>query len=256
MAALLVTLAVMSVLMLVAMPPWRHVMQREREAELIFRGEQYARAIGLFQRKFAGGFPPSIDVLVQQKFLRKKYKDPMVPDGEFQVLYQTSTAAQPGMPGAQPPGTPPGGALPGGGPSGIGSPSTQPGSFSTTPGTVGGGPSTATGTVGAAGGITGVISKSKKASIRVYKGRSRYNEWQFVYTDVQKQIAPVPGAEGGTGPPGAQGPGKPPGPGRFPTSPGMSPGNPGGFPGGVSPGGVPAPGSGTGRPPSMQPGRR
>ncbi len=37
---------------------------REKEAELIFRGNQYARAIGLFQRKFANTSPPTIDVLV------------------------------------------------------------------------------------------------------------------------------------------------------------------------------------------------
>ena len=32
------------------------------------------------------------------------------------------------------------------------------------------------------GGVTGVASKSKEKSIRLYKGRNHYNEWQFVYT--------------------------------------------------------------------------
>ena len=45
MAALLVSLAVMSVLMSAALPAWRHQAQREKEAELVFRGEQYVRAI-------------------------------------------------------------------------------------------------------------------------------------------------------------------------------------------------------------------
>ena len=44
MAALLVSLAVMAVLMSVAMPVWRHEAQREKEAELVFRGQQYVRA--------------------------------------------------------------------------------------------------------------------------------------------------------------------------------------------------------------------
>ena len=94
MAALLVSLGVMTVLMSVAMPVWRHQAQREKEAELIFRGEQYARAINLYQRKMGpGNFPPSIDVLVQQRFLRKKYKDPMTEDGEFEIIRPAARAA-------------------------------------------------------------------------------------------------------------------------------------------------------------------
>ena len=76
--------------MTVALPAWRQANQREKEEELVFRGRQYVRAVQLFQRRFAATYPPSVDVLVQQKFLRKKYKDPMVEDGEFEVLYQGS----------------------------------------------------------------------------------------------------------------------------------------------------------------------
>src|SRR5687767_1409313 len=86
MAALLVALSVMSVMASVAMPVWKQFNQREQEAELIFRGEQYARAIGLFQRKAGPGtLPPNIDLLVDQRFLRKKYKDPIT-NGDFQIL--------------------------------------------------------------------------------------------------------------------------------------------------------------------------
>src|SRR5690606_31296986 len=48
----------------------------EKEAELAFRGEQYARAIYLFQRSNGGMNPPSIDALEQGRYLRKKWKDP------------------------------------------------------------------------------------------------------------------------------------------------------------------------------------
>src|SRR5262245_30749128 len=72
MAALLVAMSIMAIMMTVAMPVWRQIAQREKEEELVFRGQQYARAVGLFERKFANAPPPSIDVLVQQKFLRKK----------------------------------------------------------------------------------------------------------------------------------------------------------------------------------------
>jgi type II secretory pathway pseudopilin PulG len=257
MAALLVSLAVMSILMAVAMPTWRHLMQREREAELIFRGEQYARAIGLFQRKFAGAFPPSVDVLLQQKFLRKKYADPMVPDGQFQVLYQTSTMQQPGRSGL--PGAP---GIGGGATTGIAT--TSPGGAAgDTPGAqVGisagqvGGPGTAFGTAGARGGVTGVVSKSTKRSIRLYKGRGRYNEWQFVYTEVSRQLTPTGGP---AGMPGQMGPGGRQGTGpNFPrpgAGGGMGPGSmgPGGMgPGSMGPGGMGQPRP-FGRPGGMQP---
>jgi len=39
-----------------------------------------------------------------------------------------------------------------------------------------------TGAGGTTAGISGVTSKSKDQSIRLYKGRSHYNEWIFVYT--------------------------------------------------------------------------
>ena len=214
MAALLVAIAVMGVLMSVAMPVWRHQVQRENEAELVFRGEQYARAIALFQRKLPGTFPPNIDLLVQQKFLRKKYKDPMTEDGEFQVLYagaQMTGATQGGQAGAR-----------GTGSGSVTAPVVRPGSG-------GQGAAGSAGTSGGArGGIVGVASKSKEASIRLYKGRGRYNEWQFIFAAMANQ----PG--GGVGMPGMQRPGMPqidPRTGRP-----MGPGGMG--PGGMGPGGV------------------
>jgi type II secretory pathway pseudopilin PulG len=53
MAALLVGLSVMSIMLGAAPPVWQTAIKCEREAELIFRGEQYAQAISLFQRRFA-----------------------------------------------------------------------------------------------------------------------------------------------------------------------------------------------------------
>ena len=73
MAALLTALALMGIIMSAAMPAWQNAARREREAELVFRGEQYARAIQLFQRKYANTLPPSLDVLINERFLRKKY---------------------------------------------------------------------------------------------------------------------------------------------------------------------------------------
>ena len=85
MAALLVGLSIMAIMMTVALPAWSHAVRREREIELEWRGGQYERAIRLFQRKFANTFPPSVDLLVEQRFLRKKYKDPITGE-DFQVV--------------------------------------------------------------------------------------------------------------------------------------------------------------------------
>src|SRR5262249_15834651 len=80
MAVLLGAMSIMAVMLTVAMPVWRQATQREKEEELVFRGKQYAHAIGLFQRKYANAYPPNFDVLVNERFLRKKYKDPITND--------------------------------------------------------------------------------------------------------------------------------------------------------------------------------
>ena len=231
MAVLLVGLIVMGVMLTVVMPVWKQTAQREKEAELVFRGEQYARAIGLFQRKYANAFPPNIDLLVQEKFLRKKYKDPITND-DFAPLRQGQGTA----PGAAPGSGSQTAAQPGQTPSPFQSnPTTGRGA---TPATPGAGPSG-----GAVGGINGVASKSTDKSIRLYKGRTHYNEWAFVFTP-QAQApggAGVPGGQrGGRG--GGQGGPQPPtggfgGPGGI-----GGRGGPGGRGGGPGPGGRGGPG--------------
>ncbi|MCU1383406.1 MAG: hypothetical protein JWL71_2103 [Acidobacteria bacterium] len=201
MAALLVALSVMTIMMSVAMPVWKQTARREKEEELVFRGKQYAHAIGLFQRKFANAYPPTLDVLVDQRFLRRKFKDPITNDDFVPI-----PAGQNVPGGIQPPGGQRGtggSATPGGQ-----SQQTQPGS-ATQPGAgrVGGPPISAGSTGQSSGGIQGVTSKSKDQSIRLYNGRGHYNEWAFVY--IQQQQA-VGGAAGATTP----GPGGRPNPGQ------------------------------------------
>jgi type II secretory pathway pseudopilin PulG len=203
MAALIVAMAIMALMMTVVMPVWKQTAQREKEAELVFRGMQYVHAIGMYQRKFANAYPPNVDLLVDQKFLRKKYKDPITQD-DFVVL--PPGQALPGAPTA--PGQRGGGTGIGAG-SGIGSgagagrggasttapqPSTSQTSsrgglapIGSQPGGIGGGTSA---------GVAGVTSKSKGQSIRLYNGRNHYNEWAFVYIP---QLQP---GQTGTSPPG------------------------------------------------------
>jgi hypothetical protein len=47
--------------------------------------------------------------------------------------------------------------------------------------------------------VIGVASKSKEESLRVYNGRTHYNEWQFMF--VQQTQAPGAGGPGRGGPP-------------------------------------------------------
>jgi type II secretory pathway pseudopilin PulG len=232
MAALLVGLSIMAVLMSAALPVWTHFTKREREEELIWRGQQYARAIMLFQRKFANTFPPTIDVLVEQRFLRKKYKDPITND-DFQPIPVVGGT----MPGTGP--KPEAGASPQ-------SPSQQSG-FSGQQ-RAGSSPTLGARTMTPALGIQGVVSKSNATSIKNYNGRTKYSEWAFVHVVTAQRIGPA----------GTQQPGVPPGsqqaPGTFQRGgatftpmdgvdrrPGVNP--PGPFPPGMGPGGLP-PGGG------------
>ena len=253
MAALLVGLSIMAIMFTVVMPVWKQSVRREKETELVFRGTQYAHAIGMFQRKFANAYPPSIDVLVEQRFLRKKFKDPITNADFVPILVGQGTPGSPQQPGGQR-----GGA--GASSLGGGRGTTQPGSSAAAGNSAAAGDSAAQGagrssgppissggTGQTSGGIQGVTSKSKEQSIRLYNGRGHYNEWAFVY--IQQQQAPgaavpggVPGVgtgrgtgtgtgpgQGRQGPPGAgQGRPNPPGPGGpgRPTGPGGSPAQP------------------------------
>jgi type II secretory pathway pseudopilin PulG len=226
MVALLVTLSIASVMMTVALPVWRQASTREKEAELVFRGRQYVRALELYQRKLPGAAPPSLDVLVDQKFLRKKYKDPITND-DFALVRQGETS------GVQL-GSPQRGSGPGG-------QRVEP--LSTTLGRAG---LTSQPAGGVVGGIMGVASKSTDASLLVYNGRTKYNEWQFVFVAQTQAPGQVPGGPGGPAGPGRSG--VPGGPGRG----GRGERGPF-FPGGPGSQGLPPPGGGPVFGPPAQP---
>ena len=197
MVALLVAMSVMAIMMTAAMPAWHTLVQREKEAELVFRGEQIARAIGLYQRRFANAPAPSIDFLVEQRFLRKKYKDPIAND-DFQVL--TAGQNQPGqVQGVQ------------GAPTQTTFGRAQGGAQTQT--TFGRGAQQTTGRTGAAGGaqgfgsafntatggVIGVTSKSPLKSLRLYNGQDVYNQWVFMPVAQTARAGGPPGGVGGRG---------------------------------------------------------
>ena len=245
MAALLAVIAIWGVVWLMAVPVWKQAVQREKEEELIWRAGQYARAVALYQRKYANAFPPNVDVLMREKFLRKKYKDPITKT-DFRYLSPvelqtmpglTTTSPTPGFPGqgtSRLPGRPGTGSTGGGGmvPPGA-SGGTSPGAPTSTPGlsqgpglsSRPGGFSQPTGlgpNAGPTGGIAAAVSKSTAQSIKVFKNRRQYNQWIVTVQDVMPRsgVGIQPGQQPGQ-------PGQvPPGAG----APGLSPGSSPGFP--------------------------
>jgi type II secretory pathway pseudopilin PulG len=86
----MIAAAVLLLSLTAALPDIYQEGQREREAELIFRGTQYARAIARFHSQFQR-FPVKIDDLTQltngMRFLRKEYTDPMTPNGKWRFIH-------------------------------------------------------------------------------------------------------------------------------------------------------------------------
>jgi len=184
--------------------------RREMEDEMIWRGEQYARGVTLYFRKY-GRLPQSAEELVKPKdrirFMRKPYADPMNrEDGSWRFIYvgsggqligsltrtgliqfptlQQTAGGQPPRPTGEMPGPPAQGGAPR--PAGQPPPATAP-----TPGL----------TEGAVlgGNIIGVGSKVNRPSIKAYRGYDNYRQWEFIWDPTLG--AAVVGTPGGPGQP-------------------------------------------------------
>lgn len=84
-------LALLVLTMAEAAPTVLSNIQREREAELVWRGKQYTRGIRMYYVKM-NRFPTSLDDLTKPKtgirFMRQAYKDPMNQvDGSWRLIY-------------------------------------------------------------------------------------------------------------------------------------------------------------------------
>src|ERR1700739_3805743 len=84
-------LALLVLSTVVAAPTVLSTMQRDKEAELVWRGKQYTRGIRMYYMKMHR-FPISMDDITQPKnnirFMRKAYKDPMnTLDGSWRLIY-------------------------------------------------------------------------------------------------------------------------------------------------------------------------
>ena len=197
--ALLVGMTVASILIAAVLPLASAQAQRDREAELIFRGLQYAEGIRVFRRRF-GRYPNTLQELLEAKprSVRKLWKDPMTPDGTWGIVGLEGSPVAPGT-GAAPVGL---GTRP--------SPTPRPGPTPDPRRTP------LPGEDGALGPVAGVHSKSTKRGYRLWEGREAYNEWKFTEASLAGSGSggdtggqPGPGVGGGTG----SGPAIPPGSG-------------------------------------------
>jgi type II secretory pathway pseudopilin PulG len=232
--------AVMIIAATAAVPNLITESRRQKEELLIWRGKQYARAIGLYYRK-TGHYPHDLRELAKGidgvHFLRQRYKDPMnTQDGSWRLIYlgpggqligslrwQTLAEYQAAELGQSVPGT------------------TTPGATGTKP-AVGLTGTPMQGTAGdnkshwhpqiinegqmVGGSLIGVASKVDAKSLKVYMGAENYRDWEFIWNPLQGQQTVMPGAQPTTGTPTSSGPPKAPTGTTPPTSPSPQPQQP------------------------------
>jgi type II secretory pathway pseudopilin PulG len=211
--ALLILMMVLTILLIsltVALPDVYTAGQREREEELIFRGNEYARAIMLYHRQF-NRFPATVEDLMKKtngyRFLRHAYRDPMTRSGKWRFIHANAA----GVVFDSKTLTPPTVKNPGQNASGAQSQDMQ-NQAAENPNTPGENPQSPTSTTGnevKGAFIVGVASTSKHKSIRILDNHDSYDEWEFlgVATTPTGAAGAQPGATPTGGQPGNQLPG-------------------------------------------------
>lgn len=237
-------LTLMMIALTASIPAAKTAIKRDHEEELIHRGNQYARAIGRYYKKF-GRYPISIEQLENtndMRFLRKRYKDPITGKDDWKLIHfgemlpstGTSFNATSNQNGG---GGPAAGMTPAAGSGGFNSsmgtgslnqgpnmPISNPTSpmssaFGSTTQNQNGnqGPTgmastqNSTGAPGSGqllggGPIVGVASPSEEESLKVLNKQTHYNEWQFVYDPTRDASLRGPRMNPGNMPGGQTGP--------------------------------------------------
>jgi type II secretory pathway pseudopilin PulG len=168
----------------VALPSVYQEDRREREAELVFRGTQYARAIALFHRQL-NRYPVSVQELLEtngMRFLRQEYRDPMDPKGKWRYIHANAAGVlidsknqplSPNLPNAN-------------NPAGLNASAAQAGQPGQTDQTNSQTASAFFGSGNEVRGayIVGVAPTSHHESIRIWRKYTHYDEWEFVGIDL------------------------------------------------------------------------
>lgn len=171
--ALAILITVMNIAVAAALPYWSNWAQREKEAELIFRGLQYAEAIRIFRVR-QGRLPTALEELVeiQPRAIRQLWPNPMAEDGRWGLLMQGGTSNAGGRRNQ----------------TGDGQPTTNAAAVAA----AGGGSMTAVpppneeeGEGPVVGPILGVYSATPGPSKRVFNGQQDVGDWYFTSELIQ-----------------------------------------------------------------------
>jgi len=161
-AILVMVIAIMAIMMAAAVEIVSFQAQREKEAELIFRGQQYVEGIRLYRKKY-GRYPMRMKELweADPKVLRRKWTDPITGSDNWGIVFQGQEGRELTVPPQ----------------AGRGATPTRTPVFERGREDEG----------EKVGPIIGVYSKSTETSIKVYEGRTQYDMWKFV---LQEQAPP------------------------------------------------------------------
>jgi type II secretory pathway pseudopilin PulG len=174
---LIVFVSLLSVAAAAVLPAIKKQIEREKEAELIFRGLQYAEAIRVFQQRF-GRYPNALQELLElePRSIRQLWTDPMTKDGRWALILASGNQSQDGAGegGADDQGRDLAGA-------------SAPAARSR-PGTAG------TGQLNPGGPILGVVSRKKGVATRTFLGNDHYEKWRFT-ADILPKPMVIPGSE-------------------------------------------------------------
>ena len=155
---LMMAVFALSIGVLIAVPFWQTEVKREKEEELIFRGKQYVEAVRRYALKNPGRFPSTMKELLEKKFIRKLYKDPMTATGEWTVILNPASSGAAGSTtGESQVYLVPEKSLPS-----VRQPI-----------------------------ILGVASSSSNASVKIYNDQETYDKWLFYYGQDPKKLPKI-----------------------------------------------------------------
>ncbi len=210
MAGLMAAVAIMLIMSSVAFQAWTDLLRRENEAEMMFRAQDIVRAIQRYRRDHGGAGPAKLEDLMEpgpkgQYYLRRLYRDPLVPDGKWGLLYigPGGTIIDPNAAQTDPfAGMGLGGGSEQSSLSNMGLDDRRGAAFGSKgmsggmqqqqqQGLQGGFGESAVGKGGEIAGmlIAGVRTLCEDDPFRVYNGLTEYSEWLFTYLDLEAQRA-------------------------------------------------------------------
>jgi type II secretory pathway pseudopilin PulG len=222
MVGMVAAVAILMIFSTLALQEWIEVLRRDNEAEMMFRAQDIVRAIQRYRRDHGGSPPMRMADLMEpgprsQYYLRRLWKDPLVKDGKWGLLYAgpagevidpnaTSAPVEPGQPGSGQPFPSPGLSNPFASPAPAPAPGAAPGQAqmpgfgqpASTPFGISAGATDPSGGGKQVGGLplAGVRTLAQDTPFRVYNDQTEYSRWLFTFFDLER--VQLPGGQSAT----------------------------------------------------------